>query len=115
MECLELAEVIDQFGWLTEICMTIFGGKEGFIVVCLIKLTGVILDFVAFVLAAEANGVCEGLSPHDFSDDSFGSDDSVSELCIFYFTDLFKTVVYFMLSCVVLSLSLIWIVCIQST
>ena len=96
MECLEIAELIDQFGWLTEICMTIFGGKEGFVVVCLIKLTGVILDFVAFVIAAEANGVCEGLSPTDLSDDSFGSSDSVSELCIFILLIiLFKTVVYF--------------------
>ena len=58
MECFEIAEVIDTFGWAAELCITLFGGKEGIMFVIFIKLVGVVLDFSAFISSASANEQC---------------------------------------------------------
>ena len=75
MECLEIGEIIDQFGWAAEVCMTIFGGKEGFFVIFAIKLVGAILDFAAFITSASENAKCDSYE--------FGSEKWDENNCIF--------------------------------
>ena len=76
MECIEIAEVVDQFSWAIEICITVFSGRNGFIAVCITKILGLILDLVAFGLASEAQAVCDSTD--------FGSDES-DELSIYIY------------------------------